>query len=390
MATPEALRARLRAAWARNARDWLHGGGNWPLTCSTHPPTQAQAVANWPAFDAWLRQWRESPGAGEVERQTRDWPLLGAQTIPVRWRFSAPADVADALGEGRRWRVARARYDALVAQYAFCTALSRAVSRQFDLLADLPDAEFARLNDVLRWLHAHPDSGLYLRQLPIAGVHSKWIEPYRGVLAAWLATLRGADSTDGLYAVAGLRPMPDRIRLRVLDATLRARLGGVGDIEAPLEQLAALSLPVRCAFIVENLATGLAFGDLPGAIVFMARGYAVDAFAALPLLKGASVLYWGDLDTNGFAILDRLRVYLPQARSLLMDEATLLRFRELWVEEDKPALARDLPRLTADEADVCKKLRTRVYAGAVAQVRLEQERIAWDWAWRQIVRFVRD
>ena len=36
------------------------------------------------------------------------------------------------------------------------------------------------------------------------------------------------------------------------------------------------------------------------------------------------LVYWGDLDTHGFAILNRLRECFPHARSMLMDRATLL------------------------------------------------------------------
>src|ERR1022692_4377837 len=34
--------------------------------------------------------------------------------------------------------------------------------------------------------------------------------------------------------------------------------------------------------------------------------------------------YWGDIDTYGFHILDRLRVLFPDVQSLLMDRDTLL------------------------------------------------------------------
>jgi hypothetical protein len=38
-------------------------------------------------------------------------------------------------------------------------------------------------------------------------------------------------------------------------------------------------------------------------------------------------------DTHGFAILDRSRRAVPHLRSVLMDEATLLSHRPLWVQE---------------------------------------------------------
>lgn len=67
-----------------------------------------------------------------------------------------------------------------------------------------------------------------------------------------------------------------------------------------------------------------------------------------PWLTDADVAYRGDLDTHGSAILDRLRAWLPQTRSVLMDRETLFAHRDHWVAEDRPARSR-LTRFTSDE-----------------------------------------
>ena len=110
---------------------------------------------------------------------------------------------------------------------------------------------------------------------------------------------------------------------RLLDESLRRRIGGLNDISAPWEQLAELDLPVSKVFIIENLQTGLAFDDLPGSAVIMQLGYGVDVLGRLLWVAKASCVYWGDLDMHGFAILNRARSYLPELKSVLMDEATL-------------------------------------------------------------------
>lgn len=61
--------------------------------------------------------------------------------------------------------------------------------------------------------------------------------------------------------------------------------------------------------------------------------------------------YWGDLDTHGFAILNRLRAWLPQTQSFLMDRDTLLQHRDRWGQESKPTRAR-LAKLTDSEASL--------------------------------------
>jgi hypothetical protein len=96
------------------------------------------------------------------------------------------------------------------------------------------------------------------------------------------------------------------------------------------------------------------------------------------------VYYWGDIDTHGFAILSRLRAYLPQVRSLLMDEPTLLAFRPLWGRDEKQHAAPELAQLTVEEQSLYAALRE----GAYKQVRLEQERVAWDFAWPRVVQAV--
>jgi hypothetical protein len=85
------------------------------------------------------------------------------------------------------------------------------------------------------------------------------------------------------------------------------------------------------------------------------------------------VVYWGDIDTHGFAILNRVRRHLPQARSMLMDQPTLLDHRDRWVSESTPT-AVTLDRLTEAEAALYADLVSATYGPSV---RLEQERISF-------------
>lgn len=72
------------------------------------------------------------------------------------------------------------------------------------------------------------------------------------------------------------------MRMRVLDPDLRGSLGGLGDISAPCEEVASIGIRPKNVFVVENLQTGLAFDDLPGAVVIMRLDYAVDVLGQLP------------------------------------------------------------------------------------------------------------
>lgn len=378
MRSPEQAVALLRGHWQRLAGDWLDGGGEWPLRVSLASPGEKQASAHWATFEGWRSTWERWSG-GEVTWAERRWPLLGRQRVPeALWLPDADA-LAMLLGETVRWQRARMRFAAWMQRWP---ALAVSLRRQFDLLADIDDIEFGRLSDMLAWLQAHPSSNLFVRQLPVAGLDSKWLETRTGLLGDWLRILADLPRDTDFWHASGLRREPDRLRLRVLDAGLRTHVGGLGDIHAPFEHLAALALPVSRVFIVENKQTGLAFDDLPGAVVLMARGYAVDRLHELPWLRAAeAVHYWGDLDTHGLAILGRLRGHLPQVRSLLMDEATLLSHRALWVTEPQPHRADTIDHLEAAEQALYRDLRGDRWG---VRVRLEQERIGWDVAWARI------
>lgn len=90
---------------------------------------------------------------------------------------------------------------------------------------------------------------------------------------------------------------------------------------------------------------------------------------------------WGDLDTHGFAILHRARSYLPTLKSVLMDEDTLLSHKALWVDEKEQHPAAEWALLTAAEQVVYQGLKQQRWG---QNVRLEQERIAWDIAWNTL------
>ena len=99
-------------------------------------------------------------------------------------------------------------------------------------------------------------------------------------------------------------------------------------------------------------------------------GYAVDILERLGWLADLDLVYWGDLDTHGFAILNRLRHRFPRARSILMDRGTLLAHQSQWVTEATPTRA-VVDLLTAAEQELYADLVDGTFGPAI---RLEQER----------------
>ena len=146
------------------------------------------------------------------------------------------------------------------------------------------------------------------------------------------------------------------------------------DLATTTDELAALDLAAKRVYITENEINGLTFPDVPDSIVIFGLGYGVEVLSTISWLSERDLRYWGDIDTHGFCILDRLRAIFPHARSLLMDNATLLEHKALWVREENPYRG-ELAHLTADERSVYEGLQG---------VRLEQERIPYRWLTRSL------
>ena len=199
---------------------------------------------------------------------------------------------------------------------------------------------------------------MYLRQVDVPGVDTKFIERHKGVLTDLLDQQLDAARID-----QEARDFEARFRFRRKPAYVRFRCeslseSGFTELSVRADELTAPPPGTTRAYIVENEITYLAFPLSPGAIVILGGGYAVPVLESLAWLPALDVVYWGDIDTHGFAILNRLRHHVLQARSILMDRPTLLAHRDQWVREPIPTSAA-LDLLDASELDLYRALRDR-------------------------------
>lgn len=368
--TIEAARAQVAKKYQRHFGSWAVTAASVPAAAPVfalplHPPSEAQALKLGRAAIDWVGSWSGVEGVSWVERQ---WASLGRQSVPERLEFSDPSDVARFCGKRAHWHRISERASRLI-EWAAAGPLTTAQVQEFPLavarsaaaMEALDDADFARLEGVLDWLRQHPRSGLYVRQLPIRGVDSKWVGAHRGLVERLHVAATG---NEGL----GLSPVPGTIRVRFLDPALAP--GGLDDVSAPAASLAALAVSPRTVFVFENLESVLAMPPMPGALVVHGSGYAVDRLAAIPWICRAHIVYWGDLDSHGFAILNRFRAYGLAVTTVLMDVSTLDAYMDLCVPEPKSASG-TFTHLLPAELSVMAELAAR------GNVRLEQERLEW-------------
>ncbi|WP_163865027.1 DUF3322 domain-containing protein [Myxococcus eversor] len=383
--TPADVRERVR-------RDWdsghilaapLSGEPLFPLPLPLRRPEGAELAARFDEARQWVRAWEgvSQDGSGLcVEWTEVRHRQLGANRVP-RSVIVPTRDVALAL---LRKSLEARRFDALanVTLTRYPSLREWLVRRPKVLLAHMDAWERVLL--VLDWLLANPQSGRYLRQVDLPGLDSKFIEHHKGLLMELQEqvqpSVRERIPARDFESRFGLCAKPRRVRLRFLDPALYVE--GLSDLEVTVSELAVLRPRVERVFITENEVNGLAFPRIARSLIIFGLGYRLEPLGALPWLSATCTYYWGDIDTHGFAILDRLRAHHPHVRSMLMDRDVLLAHTAQWVEEPGPHRG-SLSRLTESEAELYEDLRCHRLA---ERVRLEQEHIGFRWVENTLAR----
>ena len=381
--TPADLRRQVRRLWDRGVilASLATGETLFPRRLVLKRPGSTELRDRFGEVRTWVAALRSMPHVRLTMREVRH-RVSGANSLPHEAWVDTLEDAAalirkqPELDEFRRlvdWTRAR--------QPALLTWVAKRPLRALQLAGD-----WRRLLDVVGWLEAHPRPGVYLRQMDVPGVHSKFVEAHRGVLGELLDLALPPTSIDagapggvaGFSRRYGFREKPERIRFRVLDPALSplpASPEDAGDQDIALDaaSFAALRTGVSRVFITENEVNFLAFPRVKAAMVIFGAGYGFERLDRARWLAELRLHYWGDIDTHGFAILDALRARFGHVESFLMDRSTLLAFESLWGTEDSP-IDRELPRLTEHERTLYDDLRANRFG---RHVRLEQERIGF-------------
>ena len=390
--TPADLRRQIQRLWDRGVilGSLVTGEAPFPRRLGLRRPGSKELGDRFDEARRWVAALRSMAHVRLVMREVRH-RVSGTNALPHEAWVDTVEDAAailrmrPELDEFRRLvDRTRARQPALLAWVA------RHPLRTLRLAAAWP-----RLLDVVAWIENHPRPGVYLRQMDIPGVHSKFVEAHRRVLGELLDLALPPESIDASAPAGaaefarryGFRERPERIRFRVLDPArpllpAAPERGAPGQDVTPGQDItldgatfAAIDAGVSRVFITENETNFLAFPRVKEAMVIFGAGYGFEGLSRACWLGKLPLHYWGDIDTHGFAILDALRARFRHVESFLMDRRTLLAFEPLWGTEDSP-IDRDLPRLTAEEHALYDDLRDNRIG---RHLRLEQERIGFGW-----------
>ena len=379
------VQKRALTAFDRNWREWaaclLADEPCMPrLSVNLQPPREKDLATTSDVTRArdWVALWRSCPLSG-VEWQTRSWSRVGDQTVPVRVRLEGVDEITRWAGQAILWNTALGRLADVrgllsdARRPVNMSALKDAVRSSLNSWCSLGNGDWDTALLVWDWLFAHDGSGCYVRQLPIRGIDTKWIQQHGRALRDLHIAVAGGDFS--------FRQPAKLFRCKACDPAVA--LAGCDEFALSAQQLSRTPMRAERVIICENLVNTLSLSELTGTLAIHGAGFAVTELRDVSWLADVPVLYWGDLDSNGFAILNALRSFAPHAESVMMDRKTLLRYFDLCVDEPSPATG-TFPNLTGDEASTLEALAHGDPMRGIANLRLEQERIEWDWAKEQV------
>ena len=388
--TPTHLKEQLQRRWDRGEilAACVTGETIFPLRLKLSKPTARDVMERFDEVGRWAQALREESrerrGFGyAIEWKETRHRIHGRNMLPAAVFVPSEEDALRLIGKAREV----ARFAELVEATLAPFPHLREWLTHKPLTALENGSDWSRILAVLEYFRSHPRPSLYVRQLNIAEVDTKFIERRKGLLTELLDMVlpnttisteaTGARNFERRY---GLRNEVPLIRFRILDPALFIQ--GLSDLSVPPEQFAQLAPPVRRVFITENKINGLAFPDVPSGLVIFGLGYGLERLVEIGWLREKNIWYWGDIDTHGFAILDRLRTILPHVHSFLMDRDTLMAHVSLWGQElTRERFDGELEHLTAPERALFEDLK---HDRLGKQVRLEQERISYGLVQRAI------
>ncbi|MFN8206180.1 MAG: DUF2220 family protein [Bacteroidales bacterium] len=320
-----------------------------------------------------VSQSKEKKGYGyTLEFQQIKTKLLGIQDLPISIFFDTEKDFLKFLSKEKEAELFKTSVVKIIE--AFPGLKDWVIKNPIKVVNN--QSEWESILKVCRYFKQNPKPNLYIRELPIM-VHTKFIENNQSIIKELLNILISEHINceekefEKRFNLKFAEPLT---RFKVLDREIAEKFfSGVDDIAVPKSQFETLNLPIKKVLVVENKTTLYATLTLPkmnDTIAIFGGGYSVHNLKNVRWFANLELLYWGDIDVQGFEILSQFRGYFLHTKSVLMDDKTF----EIFFENDlgTQTTLSATPYLTDNEQrlyDVLKKNNWR----------LEQEKIPFDY-----------
>ncbi|TAL31289.1 MAG: hypothetical protein EPN93_18180, partial [Spirochaetes bacterium] len=252
--TIAAVKTAVNKKWSNGGilRETLDNQGLFPMKMALSGPTPLELSERYSEVKEWIREYLES----DVTKPFRiEWKevnnrIIGNNKIPTAVIFESPSQAAKLLGRTKELAL-------------FTKASSEILSRFPDLspwLAKNPlkVIEAApiinRVLDVIDWIYEHPRPGIYLRQLCVKGVDSKFLESHKRIITDWLDLVLSGDQINCAYTGTklfekrfGFLSKPTMVRFRMLDS--RQTVGGYSDVMVRADEFCAIPQAIGTVFV---------------------------------------------------------------------------------------------------------------------------------------------
>lgn len=350
---------------------------NIPLTRIDIRGDKSYTKSSLPEFEKEIQQIisqsKERRGFGySLEFQKVKTKSLGIQDLPSSIFFDTEKDFLKFLGKEKEVELFKTNVKKII--NTFPEFKDWIIKNPIKVINN--QAEWENVIKVCQYFKQNPKPNLYIRELPIK-VHTKFIERNQSLVKELLniLILEHISSEEKEFEKRfNLKFAEPQIRFKILDRAIAEKFfSGIDDVAVPISQFETLNLPIKKVLIVENkttLYTTLTLPKMNDTIAIFGSGYGVYNLKNVHWFANLELLYWGDIDVQGFEILSQFRGYFQHTKSVLMDFVTFEKFFENDFGTQTNICT--LLNLTDSEQRLYEILKTNNW-------RLEQEKIPYDY-----------
>jgi hypothetical protein len=374
MITPDEIKKQASKWWKSFLQSYILGEPFFPKRIErigkvrpTDVTSQFETIQS--QIEQLYSQSKSSTGSGYlVKTSLQNFRRTGTHELPEFIEFETQDDYISFVGKKKDWQTFLKNYKLVTETIP---SLKEWLLNNCLWLCD-SGINWTDVLKVCQYFKQNPIPNLYIRELPV-NVHTKFVERNQTLIKELLDALisESINKAEKQFEKRfNLKHAEPQIRFKILDKKISQNLfSGIDDLAIPVSQFERLNLPLKKILIVENkttLYTTLTLPRMDESIAVFGQGNAVNLIKTSTWLLDKDILYWGDIDVQGFEILSRLRDHFTHTRSTLMDKVTF----ETFFENDSGTLTSISSKLnlTDEEQQLYDILRENNW-------RLEQEKI---------------
>ncbi len=302
-----------------------------------------------------------------IEWESWDSKKLGHQKWPASINITSPEDLLFLTDKSAEFSVFSKTLAFILSEKP---VLSQWLATSPQLVLDYRE-EWPGIFSVTDYLINNELSHYYLRNVPVP-VHTKFIEKNKQLIRSLLQFLQPTlfEQPDQSFEEAlGIKQKPYLFTLRWLDMeAAKVNLHGIEVFGLSVEELRKQLWQPDEIWVVENETALYMLPDIKNGLVIWSRGKALSLLTSIPMFTTTNLYYWGDLDEDGFSMLNDFRAMYPKVQSRFMDIACITTHQP-YLDIQPRIYRRDkLEQLTSDEHEAFDLLEQK-------NGRLEQERI---------------